>query len=116
MIGSFKGRISLMKGNQHRYPENWSEIALAIKQAAHWRCAKCGVQCIKPGDKTTHLSRGERMASTLQVHHANYLPEDNRPENLIPLCSGCHGENIGFVSPGAASSDGTKVNPFFTLN
>ena len=90
MIGSFKGRITLMKGNQHRYPENWSEIALAIKQAAHWRCAKCGVQCIKPGEKTNHLSRGERMASTLQVHHANYLPEDNRPENLIPLCSGCH--------------------------
>ena len=26
------------------------------------------------------------------------------------------GENRRFVSPGATSSDGTKVNPFFALN
>jgi predicted HNH restriction endonuclease len=30
------------------------------------------------------------MVKTLTVHHANYTPEDNRAENLIPLCTACH--------------------------
>ncbi|HEY9693894.1 MAG TPA: hypothetical protein V6D15_16950 [Oculatellaceae cyanobacterium] len=30
------------------------------------------------------------MAKTLTVHHANYTPEDNHAENLIPLCTACH--------------------------
>lgn len=55
-----------------------------------WQCAKCGRQCLKPLDDKAHLSKSERSKRTLVVHHANYKPEDNREENLIPLCTGCH--------------------------
>ncbi|MEM7592393.1 MAG: HNH endonuclease, partial [Cyanobacteria bacterium P01_A01_bin.83] len=44
---------------------------------------------------------------TLQVHHWNRDPRDNRPENLIALCSACHLEyhrgGKSNVSPGQLS-------------
>ena len=73
-----------------RYPDNWSEIALRIKQKQDWKWIKCGRRCLHPGEDRSKLSKSETMARTLQVHHANYIPEDNRPENLIALCTGCH--------------------------
>jgi len=73
-----------------RYPQDWNKIAFGVKQAASWKCSKCGMQCIQPGSDVSGLTRSERMRRTLTVHHANYQPEDNRPENLICLCSGCH--------------------------
>jgi len=95
--------------SSNRYPDNWSEIARAIKEAAKWRCAKCGWQCIRPGEDTSHLSHSERMAKTLTVHHYNRVPEDNRPENLVALCTGCHlayhQGGLSNVSPGQLSLD-----------
>ncbi|QCS48126.1 HNH endonuclease (plasmid) [Picosynechococcus sp. PCC 11901] len=75
---------------KNRYPENWPDIALKVKQAARWRCQECGLKCIEPGQKTKGLSRSEIAKHRLAVHHQNYKPEDNRPENLIALCSACH--------------------------
>jgi hypothetical protein len=75
---------------QGRYPANWKEIAFRVKEQAGWRCRKCQQQCLRPGEDTSHLTRSERMARTLTVHHDNRIPEDNRPKNLIPLCTGCH--------------------------
>lgn len=73
--------------SQQRYPQNWLDIALDIKQSVNWRCSKCGLQCIRPGDDTSKLERSQRMALTLTVHHSNFMPEDNRRENLCALCS-----------------------------
>ena len=73
-----------------RYPKNWTEIALKVKETAQWKCSKCGLECLKPSDDVSKLSKSERMRKTLVVHHSNHKPEDNRIENLIPLCSGCH--------------------------
>ncbi|WP_069791289.1 HNH endonuclease (plasmid) [Cyanobacterium sp. IPPAS B-1200] len=73
-----------------RYPQNWTDIAYSLKEKAKWRCQKCGVQCIKPGDKTAHLSKSERAKITMVVHHRNYQPEDNREENLVCVCKPCH--------------------------
>ena len=73
-----------------RYPDNWQEIAFKLKQEANWQCAKCGLQCLKPNEKIKGLSKSERRKRTLNVHHRNYQPEDNRPENLICLCTACH--------------------------
>ncbi|MCC5653783.1 HNH endonuclease [Nostoc sp. XA013] len=93
--------------SQVRYPENWSDIALEVKQSVGWRCSKCGLQCIRPGDDTSELSRSLRMALTLTVHHFNFLPEDNRRENLSALCTACHlsfhNRRRGNVSPGQLS-------------
>ncbi|MGQ4646023.1 HNH endonuclease [Lyngbya aestuarii] len=70
-----------------RYPENWSEIALTVKEAAGWRCRHCGKQSFRPGEKPSNLTRSEWTVAILCVHHANFTPEDNRIENLIPLCT-----------------------------
>ncbi len=73
-----------------RYPKNWKEIATAVKEKAQWRCANCGMQCIRPNDDVKDLSKSERMRRTLTVHHQNYQPECNDEDNLIALCTGCH--------------------------
>jgi 5-methylcytosine-specific restriction endonuclease McrA len=43
----------------------------------------------------------------LAVHHRNRIPEDNRPENLIALCTACHlsyhNRGQSNVSPGQLS-------------
>ncbi len=78
------------KKSQSRYPLNWSDIALEVKQSVSWRCSKCGLQCIRPDDDTSELTRSLRTALTLTVHHKNFLPEDNRRENLYALCTACH--------------------------
>ncbi|MBD2255778.1 HNH endonuclease [Nostoc parmelioides] len=89
------------------YPENWKEIATALKAASNWRCAKCGRVCLRPGEKPDNLTFSERKAHTLQVHHWNRDPSDNRLENLVCLCSGCHLSyhcfSRGNVSPGQLS-------------
>jgi 5-methylcytosine-specific restriction endonuclease McrA len=67
-----------------RYPANWKEIALEVKNAAGWRCAGCGMKCREPGEKFDTHKR------TLTVHHIDHRPENSSRENLIALCSGCH--------------------------
>ncbi|MEG4508416.1 HNH endonuclease, partial [Microcoleus sp. F6_B4] len=44
-----------------RYPANWQEIALSVKESALWRCAKCNQQCLRPG-KQSGLTKSERCA------------------------------------------------------
>ena len=89
-----------------RYPKNWREIALSVKESALWRCAKCNQQCLRPGKKSG-LTKSERCSLTLTVHHRNRIPEDNRPENLIALCTACHlsyhNRGQSNVSPGQLS-------------
>ncbi len=79
-----------MTQSSSRYPDNWKEIAFLVKEQAKWQCRRCGQQCLKPTDDTSHLTLSERHKLTLHVHHDNRIPEDNRLENLIPLCSSCH--------------------------
>lgn len=97
----------MLKKYHERYPNNWSDIALEVKQSVDWRCSKCGLQCIRPGDNISKLSRSQRMAVTLTVHHSNFLPEDNRRSNLCALCTACHlsfhTRRKGNVPPGQLS-------------
>ena len=32
------------------YPDNWDELALAIKDEANWCCENCGRPCRRPGE------------------------------------------------------------------
>ncbi|MDJ1182499.1 hypothetical protein [Roseofilum casamattae] len=90
-----------------RYPQDWQAIATRVKEDVGWRCSKCGMQCIKPGEKVPGLSRKERKARTLQVHHSDYNPANSDLSNLIPLCSACHLSfhrgRKGNISPGQLS-------------
>lgn len=53
-----------MPMEKHRYPDNWREIATAVKDAAGWKCQQCGNQCRKSEDCST--------------------------ENLMAMCAPCH--------------------------
>ena len=89
-----------------RYPENWKAIAFTKKLSVNWRCEECGLKCIDPAFKSD-MSLSERSRRKLQVHHSDYDPENNSPENLIALCSGCHlskhSMKRGNVTPGQLS-------------
>jgi 5-methylcytosine-specific restriction endonuclease McrA len=89
-----------------RYPDNWKAIALLKKQCVKWTCEKCGLKCIDPAFKSD-MPLSERSQRKLQVHHQDYDPENNSPENLIALCSGCHlskhSMKRGNVTPGQLS-------------
>ncbi|ACB54615.1 hypothetical protein cce_5269 (plasmid) [Crocosphaera subtropica ATCC 51142] len=104
--------------NRDRYPDDWDEIALRVKQSANWTCSKCGQICLSPDDKLSinlcptilykaiHplslllfwliiiqqwlTDKSVRTKYTLTVHHSDYDPSNNHESNLIPLCSACH--------------------------
>lgn len=78
-----------------RYPPDWDVIALAVKEAADWRCQDCGMQCRRPGEPFDTHKR------TMSVHHLGAPKDDGspgdphdkmdvRPCNLLALCSKCH--------------------------
>ena len=39
-----------MPWERERYPENWSEIASALKETVGWCCQVCGQPCRKQGE------------------------------------------------------------------
>lgn len=80
------------------YPDNWPEIAVAIKEAVHWRCEHCG-----------HVHAPE-VGRCLTVHHLDGNKANCSWYNLVALCQKCHlhiqarfipGQAVmGFARPG----------------
>ncbi len=96
-----------MAGDKKRYPDNWQELALSVKETANWKCQCCNRSCYKPNEKPEGITRSERAIKTLVVHHRNHTPEDNRLENLLAVCTTCHlamhTRRNGSTSPGQLS-------------
>lgn len=67
-----------------KYPDDWKQIATAIKEACGWKCQVCDKQCYRPGDRV------EDTRYVLTVAHVNHVESDCRPENLVGACSVCH--------------------------
>jgi len=67
-----------------KYPDDWKEIALAVKDEAGWQCEMCGKQCRRPGEPFDTHKR------TLTVAHCNHDESDCRLENLVAACAPCH--------------------------
>lgn len=59
------------------YPPDWKAIAVAVKEAAGWRCIRCDVP------------HGPSPA-VLTVHHLDMNPGNNVWWNLLALCQRCH--------------------------
>ena len=59
------------------YTSDWNSISRQYREKQHYICQDCGVD----------LS-GEQ--SLLHTHHKNRDKGDNRENNLIALCAGCH--------------------------
>jgi hypothetical protein len=60
------------------YPPNWKEIAKAVKDAADWKCVRCG-----------HRHEPE-TGYTLTVHHLDINPANCAWWNIPALCQRCH--------------------------
>ena len=73
-----------MPMERERYPGDWERIARGIKEAAGWKCEKCGRQCRRPGEPFDTHRR------TLTVAHLDHVPEHCGRENLMAMCAPCH--------------------------
>ena len=60
------------------YPDNWDEIANQVKEAAHWRCIRCG------------HAHDVRQGFMLTVHHLDLNKSNVAWWNLAALCQRCH--------------------------
>jgi len=77
-----------------RYPDNWNEISLSIKERAGWQCectGECalhrGIRCTERNDTDAQFAAGKVV---LTVAHLNHCKSDCRPENLKAMCNTCH--------------------------
>lgn len=61
-----------------RYPPNWKEISMACKQAAGFKCVRCG------------HAHDPQTGYTLTVHHLDMDPSNCEWWNLAALCQRCH--------------------------
>ena len=60
------------------YPDDWLAIAKAVKDAAGWRCVRCG------------HAHEPASGHTLTVHHLDLDPSNSAWWNLLALCQRCH--------------------------
>ena len=60
------------------YPADWPEIAKAVKDAAKWRCERCG------------HDHEPSAGYTLTVHHLDMDKANCAVWNLAALCQRCH--------------------------
>lgn len=67
-----------------KYPEDWKQIAISVKDATGWKCQVCGKQCYRPGERV------ENTQDVLTVAHINHVESDCRQENLVAACAVCH--------------------------
>lgn len=83
------------------YTEDWQDIARRVKDAAGWRCVRCGhphetpgnhVPCDEHCDPRRHkggrLNDGKQRILT--IHHADGDKSNNAWFNLLALCQVCH--------------------------
>jgi 5-methylcytosine-specific restriction endonuclease McrA len=75
--------------NRKRYPKDWPQISLSIRERAGWKCE---------GTPQFPACRGEHgephpvtgSIVVLTVSHTDHTPENCDPANLRALCQRCH--------------------------
>lgn len=68
---------------KERYPENWSEISIQIRNRSGGFCEFCGAENYKP-----HPDTGSKVVLT--VAHMDHNPQNCAEDNLKALCQHCH--------------------------
>lgn len=59
------------------YPAGWKELARQVKEAAGWKCERCGVP-------------HGNVPNVLTVHHLDFDKQNIELWNLAALCQRCH--------------------------
>jgi hypothetical protein len=60
------------------YPDNWKEIAKAVKDTAEWKCVRCGRE------------HNPKEGYCLTVHHLDGHKDNCAWWNIPALCQRCH--------------------------
>jgi hypothetical protein len=73
-----------------RYPKDWKQISLRIRERAGWRCE--GSPGIYPHCRAAHGLPHPVTGSkvVLTVAHQDHTPENCADENLMAMCQRCH--------------------------
>lgn len=91
-----------MPMDRSRYPENWEEISLSVKQQANWICQHCKRPCKRPDERWDEflgrivqltqwaIDTDKLVRFVLTTAHLDQDPNNNDPSNLAALCSVCH--------------------------
>jgi hypothetical protein len=82
-----------MPFHKERYPEDWKQISLRIRNRANWAC-ECGGECgahdgmclALPG--VPHPDTGAKVILT--VAHLDHDPQNCDEKNLKAMCQRCH--------------------------
>lgn len=82
--------------NRERYPKEWKNISLRIRQdRAKWRCecrGECGVKhqgrCMSRNGH--RLVSGRPACVVLTVAHLDHDPSNCADSNLLAMCQACH--------------------------
>jgi hypothetical protein len=72
------------------YSDDWGAIATVVKQLSGYECQRCRLKCLPPVCSYRHLPKHIRFKLVAQVHHIDWDPSNNDPNNLICLCTACH--------------------------
>lgn len=75
--------------NRARYPKDWKQISLRIREKAGWRCegSPAYPECrAKNGEP--HPVSGSKVVLT--VAHLDHIPEHCEDDNLKAWCQKCH--------------------------
>ena len=79
-----KGKLapSYIQGlSPRRYPFHFNKkLKEEIKKKYQYRCQQC-------------FRHQDELKKTLNIHHIDYNPNNNNPNNLIPLCKVCHSQS-----------------------
>lgn len=74
----------MMPFQKERYPANWKEISLRIRERDGWRCRLCGAENGKP-----HPLTGSKVVLTV-MHDPDPDPMNCADDNLKSACQRCH--------------------------
>jgi 5-methylcytosine-specific restriction endonuclease McrA len=100
-----------------RYPSNWEEISLGVKEQADWRCQYCQRQCQRPGESLEQLrqriGKAKPRQYLLTVAHLDQNPGNCEEDNLKALCTVCH---LRYDRQFRAKQQGLKREWFGQLN
>lgn len=86
--------------NRACYPDDWEDIARAIKAEVNWTCEGCGKVCRQPGEVLSEFVQRSGIAAAdvyahskrweLSVAHLDHVPGNCQRANLKALCAPCH--------------------------
>ena len=76
--------------NKARYPKDWKQISLRIRERAGWRC-----EYVDANEYRCRAVQGEPHPITLSrvvltVAHLDHQPENCDEGNLLAMCQRCH--------------------------